>query len=787
MKRIFALALSLVMSMSFTSAFAQTEGTDYNDRAEIAQQKKDEEIIRRKELRIGTGQERASLSENSVTVSGTVSLPDGKALADSNIYLYFTPASDNFIDAGNWSQYYAAAQISEGRSSGEYSVEVPAGNYIIEVYSNGYCENTILGTGYYRNGTTVSDVARAEVVTVDKASDIDIALPEAAASISGTITLTNPPQQDGYIYVRAYTYTVNNDIDFRINTRNRIPVTKGQTKVDYTVGAAAGSTYVNVYGNNLTSAYFSLSDTLSYDTSQRRYFDTRTNSYENINYIYKNVSDTEEEEYGFELDVTLNEPVEDFAYIDVDLYDSDWNYIDYSYAELEAGESTAKMQFPALDTDVYILVYVDDMYGYSSYFYNEEYGIAGSEDLATLVAADTEKVSMVFPETYTVSGSISRNGVLEGTGIAVTAWIVFDEDYYSTEVYMNAGENSVDYSLEIPVYLKGQSAGAVASIGDVDGEWQDVTFDGDKTLNLTLGEDSVVTVNGVFKLTKPAPEGGVGICISNGYIYNYYYIPEGETDVEYNAALLNGENYTDGNVYWAYIDMYSDSIAYTGYIDVELDAVDFSNNVDEVEVVEYTTVKGKVSVPEGAELNNGISLRVTAVTEDGNVRTNCSIYGSETECEYELWVPEGATVSSAYCQVNDAAGSNIIANKVTYPENNIAVGDGLDGINFELSAGNARFEVKSLGFVNGRLTAEVEVERDAEYEIYPVYVWAEYDSEGRLVNTWEWTASELYGGNGAETVNVINSEARQNGNKYMFTIWNNLSAMKPLVDAVETK
>ncbi len=778
MKKMLALLLSCVMLISVVPGFAQE-----SEKTESDSMRKEMLEIRREEHR----REKASLSESAITLSGKISLPDGAvAKEDGQVSLYiYQTCADTFVDAGYGSSYYAAAKFEKGDAYATYSTELPAGSYAIEVYSNGHFENTVTGTQYYRGGSLVRDIAFAEVITLETDKTLDIELMKGDGTISGTITLTNPPSADGYLYVRAYTYPVNDDSDFRIPSRSRIPVSKGQKQVDYSISAPAGVTYVYVYDEYSANGYFSVYDGVtSESSSQRRYFDT-SKSYTDVDYLYKNVPVTED--YGLKIEVTLDEAVEYYGYVDIDLYNADGDYLDYGYAELADGEKSATIYFNALEEAAYAMLYVDDGNSYVTYYYNEETGITGNEDNATFISADTEVLEIKFPKMYTVSGEIDRNGVLEDIPFSMEMWVMFDNDYFYSEAYFPLGDTAY-YSIKIPEYLKGEYADVSVGIGDavVYGE---MTLNGNTTLDLTLDENMIASVPGRVMLTEPAPKGGVSVAIYDEYTYriiNYVYIPEGETEAEYNAKMPFNEE----GIYYTGIDMYSDYPGYTGYISTELDINNPSDNIDEIEITKYVPVSGKVVVPENAVLNKGVSFYVRVEYADessqyNNARVYGTVWDGETECEYTVLVPESSVIERAYCTVRSAGESQISKTETDCEE--VAgknVGTGIDGVDFRLIKGEIRLTIDSFGFVDGLLTAKITSECGPDYEVYPTLCYCEYDKDGRLVDVFTHTTSKLMDGG---TGSFFHNEAVQNGNTFTLTIWSSVTGMEPLVEVAKSR
>jgi len=655
MKKIFALLLSLAISTSGAVAMAQTEKDNAKEKNITTEERlaeREKYIAQRTLIRADAENEQeVSLFASNVTLSGKISLPTGKkALDDTYVYVEAIPVGERIINATNtMSGIEEHFVLDKGKSSVSYSMSIPEGDYIIAIFAYGAAENTLTGTTYYYSEAGLStDASMAKRVEMTANKTLDFTFEEAKKTISGTITFTEPASESGYAYFYAET-----DTDNRYNyvySDVELYIEKGAKKIDYTIPVAEGTTNVSFNLPDCQSKYFSILDELS-EYEDARYFNTEAQSYTDIDYTY----DNSEEETGevLTVNITLPEAVKERTHLRVILNN------DYSTAKnvtLKNGAKTAFVTFPvpAEDFTVRVTNHED-----VDYYYNESLGGTSNKENADIIEAGTQTVNFVFPECYTLTGTVTRNGMFEGNLMTSDIEAVIGSERFASKVNFEAKSDTATYSISIPEYLKDSEA-EVCVYPTYDIAVSDVVTVGDKmSLDFEYPENCTILLSGTITLTEPAPEGGVGIAIGYNEM-NYLYIPEGDTSLEYTAEIANREADFEEN---GFVDLeclfYSENMNFCGSAYEMFDIADLENCDITFEPVEYVKISGVVKIPGGVNLTSGVTCEINMFTDYDYISTYCSIGKNETEVPYSFYLEKGDVIYDFTCTVVSAGTSPV--------------------------------------------------------------------------------------------------------------------------------
>lgn len=710
MKKGFSLFLTLVMLLTLlpTAAFALEEADEAPAEEAAVQVQEQQEPEAEPLPDFGPDLFFEELAEEpllldagtgTATVKGTVSLPSGcTALADS--YLYVNLRTPPVLDANGQVLAQGASvqgtqvKISQGARSASYSISnVAPGNYIIRVYSYVSHPGTLGGESFYSgDGAQAANVYAATPMTVSSGSTktVNLALPAASRSISGTLTFDTAASEDTDIRL----YASNNRRGDRSYYSSRVTLKKGSKSVDFAIGVTP-DVYVLEFANDLTDVYVycGLDGTLTSEWQQRMLFDTRTSS---VSGLKENGSLLLGESGGEgQLRVTVNLPTtltEGRQYCVWALNEEGNDYSNTS-TYIDAGNSsfTLPMTLYFSDGEPFYVGYSDvtdaDTWSVSStdMRYAAESGITTvfARAKAFTAGKDTE-VTIDDSACYAVTGTLKRTANLTST-IAAYAYAEFgDGERYAARVLFAAGAETASYTVYVPQSQKGNTFGMYAGPAkSPTGMQVDETLlqegpSGTLTGNMTMGAITLLnrepTIRGTFSLPGgfTAPAGGLEVTL--GIIDDYdeaayatYYMPAGTSSFPYElCAPLSG-----GSVeVYAELDRLPDGLYY--YVQDAFSASELG--AANLVMLESVTISGTVSVPESCR-DGAATVQISAADEDYfyNNYFYVLIPAGEISATYSFQMPKGVALNRVYARVQgDTLG--VLSNRNLYLQEDGSLG-----------------------------------------------------------------------------------------------------------------
>ncbi len=578
-------------------------------------------------------------ADNTVTLSGTVSLPEG-VVADSDIFIgvFAQSVGESFAIRGYNAGYDTYAEILAGTQSAEYSVQLPAGNYIIEVYAEGRADGTLLGNLYYNNEKLSTRYGLAQPMSISEDTDIDMTLPATDRYISGTLTFDKPVAED--TYVEFYAYTEYNTISYdSYGSIVTYPVVKGTKTLDYCVPVEKGSTTLGLKYNN-ESYDLKANNVFTSAWDYNRYFDTATASYDNIDAVM--VSYEENVEDTIEITVDLGEPAAEWNYYMLTAYSAEDNFwVGDATAEIFEGEQTKTIYLNNPGVDFYLML-ISEM-GDGEFFVGGEYGLTSKVEEATVFSCEETRITVNFPEYIDVKGTIARNGVLSDNSFSVYVQLdANDGSVYTGTAYFDASASDGEFIIKLPQWLDGTSGSVYCYGNGWTGETADVQVGNTDNVNLALPDYITNKYDVEIKLSEAAPAGGVGVTVYYGGLGNYVYIPEGGT-----GLTTTFEFFVSGYYDSPYLTVASEDLGFIKEHSIEL--TEGETNVINIEKTTMVVVSGTVTLPKYL-VGNGVTLEVYVGLSGDSVYTDITIPKGETSGKYSVYAPQYSDLTVIYCR-----------------------------------------------------------------------------------------------------------------------------------------
>ncbi len=708
------------------------------------------------------GSDISLMSEDTAVLSGTVTLPDGVTAREGDyaaVVLFSMEKDENgkILSVNNlngYSPYSAAAAFADGENSASYSITAPKGSYVVMLQTYGIADPVVISsTMYYTEDGYTASGEFGEIIDLSADKSVDLKIPAAKHTISGTVTLPEPADEDIIVDAVAYKETVYSGSGQAPNTNGGVgsgpargvKIPAGQTSAEYAVGLPDDGVYSLYVLTSYGSGYYSVYGTMTSSQDSRMYFDMSRGDVTGMDLMFTPYSNDAESQYGIPFTITLPEPMENGVGYSVDLVNENESesYFAFGsgYIYAEPGNTTinGSVSFSGDVTKDFILEimqYSSSGQYVSTYYYSSESGITTIRDKATpLNVSSLAGLNIQFPQTGTISGTISRDGVMEGDSldVVVTAGTP-DGEKYSSLVSMSGSEDKAQYSVDIPEkYLNG-SCNLQAEIFsgyfhpdiNIYGDAVSVTFTDGLNVDLTVpGSDRIHHLRGTVQLSSAAPRGGLLLSIQANrhtiesywsYIASMYAVPEGANSVTVDTYLISDSADSTVPVYVSASG--ADGIIIESRY-AEIDTSSANNTISTEEMIlgyDYVTVSGKVKLPDGVTSSSGLSYVITVYgsgyTQYGG--TYNSIFKGESESSYSFQIPVGASVSRMSLSVLSAGSMPIYAGSQNY------VPDGSEepGFTVDSDIANADFTLERGVAVSGRIIAPDGVTPSAGAEAY---------------------------------------------------------------------
>lgn len=648
---------------------AGTEAADDADQEELALN----EPVRQAqalEALAGTGDE-AELLAAGATVSGKVSLPAG-ASADGDsylyVYLYTKPILDEdgqVLSEASFAKGSGRVDIAEGQSSVSYTISnVEPGEYVLYMISYPNSAGALGGSIYYSaDGAAAENAYSAAPLTVTAGSSntVDLILPAATRSISGTLTFDTPAQEDTDI--RVYLNDVNTSNRYYAN----VTVERGASSADFSLGVEPG-TYMVQFRNTETGAYgyASIDGTVSTNFSRRIYVSTLDGSVTGLNQNDSSLLGSSAEADLTEVTVKLPAALTEDRTYGVFLADSEGNFLESSSGTVAAGQSSFTRSLSIEKGETFCVGYFDAS-DCSTYWslptdarYAAEEGVTSQVSKAAVFVGGTDTaVTLTEPACYTVTGTLDRSNLTADVKMAGYVLARFtDGETYAARVLLPAGTSAAQYTIYVPQSQRGGSF--QLSAGKARGNTDDqvlttslvsggsYTLSGNTQADQISFPEAAPTIQGQVSLPAgvTAPEGGLAVTlgVTEGYAntdYATYYLPEGQSSFHYALyAPVQGSATVYAELSNAPAGIYEQT---TGVFS------DLSNA--DLTFAETVTVSGILSVPE--DCRDGVA---TVQVYANGTRSGGSVYGStyvsilsgQVSAPYSLALPKGAVLAWLY-------------------------------------------------------------------------------------------------------------------------------------------
>lgn len=610
------------------------------------------------------------LASGNASVSGTISLPGGASvLGDGYLYVYLcTPPvldEDGQVLAEPVSVKNSRVLFTQGQSSASYTISgVEAGEYILQVYSYISSGAALGGEQYFNaDGTPVSNPYAATTLNVGSGTSVNLTLPAAPRSISGTLVFDTAPAADTEF--RLYCYDDSRSTSYS----STVTLKAGSKTTPFSIGVDAGLYPIQVSNlENDTYAYYDIYGNVSKNYQERMVVSTLEESVSgleiNCTSLLSNVQSD-----GVEVTVQLPAPLTEGRQYEIFLSDEDGNSSTSYSTYLDAGDSTFTLPI-SVDVGERFLVGYCDVTNCSSYYssptgarYPAENGITTQPSQAKVfTGGEVSSITIAEPACYAITGTLGREGDVLPPQAAYVLASFSDGEVYAARVVYAYGQASASYTIYVPQSQQGKtfqlSTGrATGGFGNQVDE-STVIVDSSYTLSGNLQADLVlpaqtITVSGTLSLPAgmTAPEDGLVISLGiyedyRNFEYATYYLPEGESSLNYVlCAPVSGST-----VVFAEISGKVEGIARQAggtFSQSQLMAADMT-------FPETVTVSGTISVPESCR--DGVALvylYFSGTLNGSQVYTNLdlAVPAGKVSVPYSFTLPKGIRLTQGQLNV----------------------------------------------------------------------------------------------------------------------------------------
>ena len=661
MRRWFSLFLTLALLLSLLpgTTLAVGEQTPVEDTPEVVEVQPEVPAEQPPELPpepVVAEENVELLASGNASVSGTISLPNGASvLGDGYLYVYlYTPPvldEDGQVLAEPVHVKSTRVTLAQGQSSASYTISgVEAGEYILRVYSYISSGAALGGECYFNaDGTPVSNPYAATILNVGSGTSVNLTLPAAPRSISGTLVFDTAPAADTEF--RLYCYDDSRSTSYS----STVTLKAGSTAADFSIGVDPGQFPIQI-SNMETDAYafYDIYGNATQDYQKRMVVNTLEESVSGVEINCTSLLGNVQSD-GVEVTVQLPAPLTEEREYELCLSDAEGYSYSYS-TNVKAGASS--FTFHPLSADilsadigeVFRVAYCD-VTNCSSYYspstgarYAAEDGITTQPSQAkTFTNGVDKKITITEPACYAVAGTLTREGDVLPPQAAYVMASFNDGETYVGRVVFAYGEASAQYTIYVPQSQQGQPfhltlGKARGGTGNQVDETTVVTggnytLSGNIQADLSLPAQSI-TIAGTLSLPAgmTAPEDGLVITlgvsenhenIEYAMEYATYYLPEGANSLDYAlCAPVSGSTVVFAEISGK-VEGFSRQAGGT-FSQSQLMAADMA-------FPEIVTVSGTLSVPENCR--DGVAL----------VRLYFSgtLNGSQTYTNLDLAVPAG--------------------------------------------------------------------------------------------------------------------------------------------------
>ena len=588
------------------------------------------------------------LASGNASVNGTISLPNGASvLGDGYLYVYlYTPPvldEDGQVLAEPVHVKSTRVTLAQGQSSASYTISgVETGEYILRVYSYVNSGSVRGGECYFNaDGTPVSNPYAATILNVGSGTSVNLTLPAAPRSISGTLTFDQPAAADTEF--RLYCYDDSRSTSYS----SAVTLNAGSKTAPFSIGVEAGLYPIQVSSMETDAyAHYDIYGNATQDYQKRMVVNTLEESVSGVEINCTSLLSNVQSD-GVEVTVQLPAPLTEGRQYEIFLSDENGNYRTRYSTYLDAGDSTFTLPI-SVDVGERFLVGYCDVTNCSSYYssptgarYAAEDGITSQASQAKVfTGGEVSSITIADPACYTVTGTLGREGDVLPPQAAYVLASFPDGEVYAARVIYAYGQASASYIIYVPQSQQGKtfqlSTGrATGGFGNEVDE-STVIADGSYTLSGSLQTDltlpaQTITISGTLSLPAgmTAPEDGLVISLGiyedyRNFEYATYYLPAGASSLHYAlCAPVSGSTVVFAELSGKSVEGMARQAGGT-FSQAQLTAADMT-------FPETIAVSGTLSVPENCR--DGVAL----------VRLYFSgtLNGSRTYTNLDLAVPAG--------------------------------------------------------------------------------------------------------------------------------------------------
>lgn len=588
------------------------------------------------------------LASGNASVNGTISLPNGASvLGDGYLYVYlYTPPvldEDGQVLAEPVHVKSTRVTLAQGQSSASYTISgVETGEYILRVYSYVNSGSVRGGECYFNaDGTPVSNPYAATILNVGSGTSVNLTLPAAPRSISGTLVFDTAPAADTEF--RLYCYDDSRSTSYS----SAVTLNAGSKTAPFSIGVEAGLYPIQVSSMETDAyAHYDIYGNATQDYQKRMVVNTLEESVSGVEINCTSLLSNVQSD-GVEVTVQLPAPLTEGRQYEIFLSDENGNYRTRYSTYLDAGDSTFTLPI-SVDVGERFLVGYCDVTNCSSYYssptgarYAAEDGITSQASQAKVfTGGEVSSITIADPACYTVTGTLGREGDVLPPQAAYVLASFPDGEVYAARVIYAYGQASASYIIYVPQSQQGKtfqlSTGrATGGFGNEVDE-STVIADGSYTLSGSLQTDltlpaQTITISGTLSLPAgmTAPEDGLVISLGiyedyRNFEYATYYLPAGASSLHYAlCAPVSGSTVVFAELSGKSVEGMARQAGGT-FSQAQLTAADMT-------FPETIAVSGTLSVPENCR--DGVAL----------VRLYFSgtLNGSRTYTNLDLAVPAG--------------------------------------------------------------------------------------------------------------------------------------------------
>ena len=594
-------------------------------------------------------EEHVEVLAGSGSVSGTVSLPGGAAaLADSYLYVYLcTPPvldEDGQVLAEPVNVKSTRVTLAQGQSSASYTISgVETGEYILRVYSYVNSGSVRGGECYFNaDGTPVSNPYAATILNVGSGTSVNLTLPAAPRSISGTLVFDTAPAADTEF--RLYCYDDSRSTSYS----SAVTLKAGSKTAPFSIGVEPGLYPIQISSMETDAyAHYDIYGNATQDYQKRMVVNTLEESVSGVEINCTSLLDGAAESGVVNVTVNLPAPLTEDSQYEIFLSDEE-GYSSTSYSTyLDAGDTSFTLPLSVEEGEPFLVGYCD-VTNCSSYYssptgarYAAEDGITTQVSQAKVfTAGEVSSITIAEPACYTVTGTLSREGDVLPPQAAYVLASFPDGEVYAARVVYAYGAASASYTIYVPQSQQGKTfqLSTVRAVGGFSNKADESTsiVNGSYTLSGSLQTDltlpaQTITISGTLSLPAgmTAPEDGLVISLGiyedyRNFEYATYYLPAGASSLHYAlCAPVSGSTVVFAELSGKSVEGMARQAGGT-FSQAQLTAADMT-------FPETIAISGTLSVPENCR--DGVAL----------VRLYFSgtLNGSRTYTNLDLAVPAG--------------------------------------------------------------------------------------------------------------------------------------------------